>query len=191
MFETVDRHGMRKKSASIRGATRKRSGPMPIASIASTSSDTFIVPNSAVNAAPIRAASMMPVIKRTKFARESDCDQTGNKPFGPEALQLITGQKRHGQAEEKRNQPHQWHRIDPSPLRVTEKAGRAKRHTPPPDSLECLLKRMRDKPEHASYFAQKIAADLTDFLSNHNGQVIVCHVQGGKLPHFMMRKRTK
>ena len=35
---------------------------MPIASIASTSSDTCIVPNSAVNAAPIRAASMMPVI---------------------------------------------------------------------------------------------------------------------------------
>jgi len=61
MFEMVERHGIKKNSASIRGATRKRSGPMPIASIASTSSDTCIVPNSAVNAAPTRAASMMPV----------------------------------------------------------------------------------------------------------------------------------
>jgi DNA gyrase inhibitor GyrI len=74
---------------------------------------------------------------------------------------------------------------------VTEKAGGAKRHTPLLDSLQRFLKRMRDEPEHAADFAQKIAADLTDFLSNHNGQVIVCHVQGGKLPHFVMRKRTK
>ena len=37
---------------------------------------------------------------------------------------------------------------------------------------------MRDEPEHAAYFAQKIAADLTDFLSNDNGRMIVCHVRG-------------
>ena len=79
----------------------------------------------------------------------------------------------------------------PARVRVTEKTGGAKRYAPPLDSLERFLKRMRDKPEHAAYLAEKIAADLTDFLSNHNGQVIVCHVQGGKLPHFMMRKRTK
>jgi hypothetical protein len=62
MFETVDKHGISRNNASIRGATRKRSGPMPMASMASTSSETCIVPSSAVNAAPIRAASMMPVI---------------------------------------------------------------------------------------------------------------------------------
>src|SRR5438093_613585 len=60
-FETVDKQGIRKKSASIRGATRKRSGPIPIASMASTSSETCIVPSSAVKAAPMRAAIMMPV----------------------------------------------------------------------------------------------------------------------------------
>src|SRR6059036_3296439 len=38
IFETVDKQGIRKKSASICGATRKRSGPIPIASMASTSS---------------------------------------------------------------------------------------------------------------------------------------------------------
>ena len=61
-FAMVERHGMRRKSASNRGATRNRSGPIPIASIASTSSETCIVPNSAVKAAPMRAASMIPVI---------------------------------------------------------------------------------------------------------------------------------
>ena len=74
---------------------------------------------------------------------------------------------------------------------MTKKTGGAKRHTPSLDSLERFLKRLCDEPEHAAYFTQKIAADLTDSLCNHNGQVIVCHVQGGKLPHFVMRKRTK
>src|SRR6058998_3777704 len=62
-FETVDKHGISRNNASIRGATRKRNGPMPMDSIASTSSETCMVPNSAVNAAPMRAASMMPVSK--------------------------------------------------------------------------------------------------------------------------------
>ena len=52
MLETTLRQGINAKSASIRGATKKRSGPMPMASIASTSSDTCIVPSSAVNEAP-------------------------------------------------------------------------------------------------------------------------------------------
>ena len=60
-LETTLKQGIKAKSASIRGATKNRSGPMPIASIASTSSDTCIVPSSAVNEAPIRAASMIPV----------------------------------------------------------------------------------------------------------------------------------
>ena len=60
-FETVERHGVNRNSASILGAARNRSGPMPIASTASTSSLTCIVPSSAVNAAPIRAATIIPV----------------------------------------------------------------------------------------------------------------------------------
>ena len=50
---------------------------------------------------------------------------------------------------------------------------------------------MRDEPEHAAYFAEKIARDLANFLSNHNGRMSVFHVQEGMLPHFVMRKRTK
>src|SRR5947199_152228 len=92
MFETVDRHGIKRKRARIRGATRKRSGPIPIASMASTSSETCMVPSSAV--------------------------------------------------------------------------------------------------KDAAHFAQKIASDLTDFLSNHNGRISVRHVQR-KLPHFGKWKRTK
>src|SRR5438552_811879 len=54
-LETTERHGMSANNASIRGATRKRSGLIPIASMASTSSDTSIVPSSAEKAAPILA----------------------------------------------------------------------------------------------------------------------------------------
>ncbi len=68
-------------TASSRGLTRKRSGPMPIASMASTSSETVIVPSSAVKAAPMRAASMMPVISGPKFAGEGDRDQRRHEPF--------------------------------------------------------------------------------------------------------------
>ena len=59
--EQTERQGIRTVIAINRGATRRRSGPIPIASIASTSSATCIVPSSAVNAAPIRAAKTMPV----------------------------------------------------------------------------------------------------------------------------------
>ena len=46
--ESTDRQGIRKAIATSRGATRKRNGPIPIASIASTSSETCMVPSSAV-----------------------------------------------------------------------------------------------------------------------------------------------
>ncbi len=48
MFETTTRQGIRSTTARMRGETRKRSGPMPMASIASTSSATVMVPSSAV-----------------------------------------------------------------------------------------------------------------------------------------------
>jgi hypothetical protein len=46
------------------------------------------------------------------------------------------------------------------------------------DSLERLLQRMRDKPEHAAHFAQKTAGDLANSLGNYNGRMIICHVRG-------------
>jgi hypothetical protein len=61
---------------------------------------------------------------------------------------------------------------------VTEKAGGAKRNASLLDSLKRFLKRMRNEPEDAAYFAQEIARELASFLSNNNGQMIVCHVQG-------------
>src|SRR5437870_12120678 len=37
---------------------------------------------------------------------------------------------------------------------------------------------MRDEPKHAAHFGQKIAGDLANSLSNHNGRMSICHVQG-------------
>ena len=54
--------GMTRKSASMRGNTRKRSGPIPMVRRASISSETFIVPSSAAKAAPERPQTMMAVI---------------------------------------------------------------------------------------------------------------------------------
>ena len=49
-------------SASTFGVTRKRVRSRPMAASASTSSETFIVPISAANAAPERPAAMIAVI---------------------------------------------------------------------------------------------------------------------------------
>src|SRR5439155_17562002 len=92
--------------------------------------------------------------------------------------------------EEKGNQSHQGHRIDTSPFGMAEKTGGAERHAPVLNALERFLERMGDEPEHAADFAQKIASNLTDFLSNHNGRISVRHVQS-KLPYFARWKRTK
>src|SRR5256886_6236416 len=73
---------------------------------------------------------------------------------------------------------------------MTEKTGSAERHAPVLNAFERFLEGMRDEPEHAADFAQKIASNLTDFLSNHNGRISVRHVQS-KLPYFARWKRTK
>src|SRR6184192_2829426 len=73
---------------------------------------------------------------------------------------------------------------------MAEKTGGTERHAPVLNALERFPERMRDEPEHAADFAQKIASDLADFLSNHNGRISVRHVQR-KLPYFATWKRTK
>ena len=73
---------------------------------------------------------------------------------------------------------------------MTEKTGSTERHAPVLNALERFLERMRNEPEDAADFTQKIASDLADSLSNRNGRISVRHVQG-KLPHFEMWKRTK
>src|SRR5438094_1934112 len=73
---------------------------------------------------------------------------------------------------------------------MAEKTGGTERHAPVLNALERFPERMRDEPEHAADFAQKIASDLADFLSNHNGRISVRHVQR-KLPYFARWKRTK
>jgi hypothetical protein len=59
---------------------------------------------------------------------------------------------------------------------VAKKARGAKWHAPVLNTLERFLERMRDEPKHAAHFAQKIACDLTDFLSNDNGGMSVRHL---------------
>src|ERR1044071_5286250 len=70
-FAIVERHGVRRNSASIRGAARNRSGD---ASSDHDSSD-----------------------QRTEFTRKRNGHQSRNQPLRSEALQLITSQERHGQ----------------------------------------------------------------------------------------------
>ena len=94
-LEMTLRQGIRAKSASIRGATRKRSGPMPIASIASTSSETCIVPSSAVKDGADARREHDPGEERPELAGEGDRNQAGHESLGPESFQLITGQERH------------------------------------------------------------------------------------------------
>jgi hypothetical protein len=60
---------------------------------------------------------------------------------------------------------------------MTEKTRCAEWHTPMLNALDRFLESVRDEPEHAAYFAQKIARDLANSLGNHNGRLSVCHVQ--------------
>ena len=108
----------------MRGATRNRSGPMPIASIASTSSYTCIVPSSAVNAAPIARREHDAGEQRSKFTGESDRNQAGHQTFRAETFQLVAGQQRHGQSEEKRNHRDQRDRADTGAFGVAKKTRR-------------------------------------------------------------------
>src|ERR1700722_2520853 len=75
---------------------------------------------------------------------------------------------------------------------MSEKAGGAKRNTTIADSLDRFIERVRDEPEHASDFAEKIAAEFTNGLYDHKRicrkcRIVVvlrfCHVPV-KLPHF-------
>jgi hypothetical protein len=77
------RHGISRTTASKRGLTRKRSGPIPIASIASTSSATVIVPKlGRVGSADPRRHHDAGH-ERSEFSCKSDCHERGDEAFLP------------------------------------------------------------------------------------------------------------
>src|SRR4026209_1740615 len=160
MFETMARQGISRTRASIRGGTRKRNGPMPMASIASTSSETCMVPSSAVNAAPMRAAIMIPVSKGPSSRVKAIATKPGIKPPRSETLQWVAGQQRHREAKKKGNQSHERHRIDTDAFGVAKKTGGRKREASMLNPLERFFERIRDQPEDAAHLAKKKASDM-------------------------------
>ena len=50
---------------------------------------------------------------------------------------------------------------------MPEKAVSAKRHSPIAQSFESFLKRLRDEPGNAAYFAKKIGPNAADLLKHH------------------------
>ncbi len=97
-----------------------------------------------------------------KLARKSNCDQTGNQPLRSETLQLVAGQQRHRQPKKKGNQSHERHRIDTGAFGVAKKTGGTERYASALNPLKRFFERVHNEPEHAAYFAKKIARDMAD-----------------------------
>ena len=123
MHESTERQGISEAIATNRGATRNRNGPIPIASIASTSSETCIVPSSAVYAAPILAARTIPVSNGPSSRVKAMEIRVGTKPFGTKFFQLIPGQQRHRQPQKKRNHQNERDRSDAGSIGLREQHG--------------------------------------------------------------------
>ena len=104
-----------------------------------------------------------------ELARKSNCHQTGDQPFCSEALQLVAGQQRHGEAEEKGNESHQRHRIHTGTFGMAKETGGTKRDASVLNPLERFFERVHNEPEHAAYFPKKIARGMADSLGNQNG----------------------
>src|SRR5262249_31448592 len=105
-----------------------------------------------------------------KLAGKSNSNETGNQPLRSEALQLVAGQQGHGEAEEKRNQPNEKHRNDTGTLRMAKKTDVTNRNADMLNPLDTLYDRVHNQPEHAAYFAKKIARDMADSFGNYNGR---------------------
>ena len=86
----------------------------------------------------------------------------GNEPFRSEALQLVAGQKRHRQAEKKRDHRDQRDGTDAGPFGVAKETRRAKRHPAAAHPIERFADRIDDEPEDAPDFLEQRAALFAD-----------------------------
>ena len=111
---------MSRKTASTRGETRKRSGPMPMASMASTSSATVIVPSSRGVGRADPRGDHDAGDQRPELAREADRHQPGHEPLRAEGAELVAGEQRHREPEEKRDERDQRHRADAGAVGLLE-----------------------------------------------------------------------
>src|SRR5262249_45235231 len=100
--------------------------------------------------------------QRPELAGKSNGHQAGNEPLRSKALQLIPGQQRHGQSEEKRDQPHKWYRVHTGADALAKKARCSEWDAPLLHTLHGFLKRVHDEPEDAADLAQESALDLND-----------------------------
>src|SRR5262249_21270948 len=64
---------------------------------------------------------------------------------------------------------HQRHRIHASTFSVAEETDGTKWNASVLNPLEGFFERVHNEPEHAAYFAKKIAREMADSLSNQNG----------------------
>jgi hypothetical protein len=73
---------------------------------------------------------------------------------------------------------------------MAKKTGGSKREASALNPLKRFFECVHDEPEHAAYFAKKIARDMADPLGNYNGRRFSVR-HGQKLPHFSVGKRAK
>ena len=124
------------------------------------------MPSSAVNAAPMRAAIMMPVSKGPSSRVKAIATRPGIESLVSETLQLVAGQQSHREAKKKGNEPHERHRIDTDAFGVAKKTGGTERNASALNPLERFFDRIRNQPENVAHLAKKIARDMADSLGN-------------------------
>ncbi len=191
---------MSENKASSRGATRKRSGLMPIASIASTSSETCIVPELRGERRSDARREHDPGEQRSQLAGKSNCNQSWHQSFRAEALQLVAGQERHGEAEEEGDHRHERHRPDARAFGVPEKTRGAERSTPAPHVVHRFREGVYEEPKDAADPAQKTAPELADLLHDDDrigldrivgfsAVIAFRHDVTGKVPQLVRRER--